>query len=151
MRTMRRVAVVCVVLLAALPLWAADEAKKTDTEIRAVLSQQTDAWNRGDIDAFMRSYKDSPDTTFIGKTVRHGYREILQRYKAGYPTQETMGTLKFWDLQVTPLGSKYAVAVGKFHLDRAAKGDATADDGIFSLIFEKTPEGWKVIVDHTSS
>ena len=151
MRSMRRVVLVGLVLLAALPVWAADESKKVDGEIRAVLTAQAEAWNRGDIDGFMHAYKDSPDTTFIGKTVKHGYRDILERYKSGYPTQETMGTLKYWDLQVTPLGSKYAVAVGKFHLDRAAKGDATADDGIFSLIFEKTPEGWKVIVDHTSS
>jgi uncharacterized protein (TIGR02246 family) len=150
MRPMKQLTLV-LILLGALPAWAAGQVNKEDAEIRAVMTAQADAWNRGDIEGFMHAYKDSPDTTFIGKSIRKGYRDILERYKTGYPNQETMGTLKFWDLQVTPLGTKHAVVVGHFHLDRAAKGDQTADDGVFSLVFEKTAAGWKVILDHTSS
>lgn len=42
--------------------------------IRHVMKQQQAAWNRGDVAAYMRGYKDAPDTTFVGSTVRRGYR-----------------------------------------------------------------------------
>jgi len=35
-------------------------------------------------------------------------------------------------------------------LDRTAHGDAKKDDGIFSLVWRKGPQGWKIILDHTS-
>jgi ketosteroid isomerase-like protein len=124
-------------------------ADSTDQAVRHVLSDQVQAWNRGDIDAFMAGYENSPETTFIGKTVRHGYQEVLRGYHAGYPTREKMGTLNFTDLVVKPLGSDYASVTGAFHLTRtaAAGGDAS---GVFSLLFRHTPAGWKIILDHTS-
>ena len=135
----------------AVPAWAKDDGK-LEQDIRSVLDRQAQAWNRGDIAAFMQAYKDSADTTFIGKRIQHGYRMIEDRYKTAYPNKDTMGTLKYWDLKVQPLGGKYAVVTGHFHLDRAEhKDDASADDGVFSLIFEKTADGWKVILDHTST
>jgi len=117
--------------------------------IRQVLDDQATAWNRGDVDAFMRAYKDSPDTTFIGKSVAQGYRPILERYKKAYSSKDAMGTLDYSDLTVRELGANYAVVTGKFHLARTAAGGGDAR-GIFSLVWEKTPEGWKIILDHTS-
>ncbi len=130
---------------------AADEAA-----IRAVITAQVTDWNRGDITAFMQSYEDSPDTTFIGSALLHkGFQPILQRYQMAYTSREQMGTLTFKDLEVRLLpGScgqtEFAVVTGKFHLDRTAKGDAKQDDGIFSLVWHKGVHGWKIIVDHTS-
>jgi hypothetical protein len=34
--------------------------------------------------------------------------------------------------------------------DRTQKGVATKDDGIFSLVWHKGPQGWKILLDHTS-
>jgi ketosteroid isomerase-like protein len=39
---------------------------------------------------------------------------------------------------------------GRFHLDRTTRGEAARDDGVFSLLWEKTAGGWKIILDHTS-
>jgi len=129
---------------------AADEAA-----IRSVLSAQVAAWNRADIPVFMQSYEDSPETTFIGATVRKGYGPILERYKTAYTTPEQMGTLTFNNLEIRLLpGScgktEFAVVTGNFHLDRSARGDAKKDDGIFSLVWRKGPLGWKIVLDHTS-
>jgi len=115
-----------------------------------LLQDQVAAWNRGDVDDFMRGYKDSPDTTFIGKSIEHGYAPILARYKKAYSTRDAMGTLDFSELAVRPLGPDYAVVTGKFHLARTTAGGGDAS-GIFSLVFEKTPAGWKIILDHTSA
>jgi uncharacterized protein (TIGR02246 family) len=127
-------------------VWGQDSA----SSIKQVLADQVVAWNRADIDAFMSSYKNSPDTTFIGKTIQHGWQQVLERYKHGYPTKEAMGTLEFDDLNVRMLGADYAVATGKFHLTRNAAGGGDAS-GVFSLVWEKTSEGWKIILDHTTS
>jgi ketosteroid isomerase-like protein len=42
------------------------------------------------------------------------------------------------------------VVTGNFHLERTAKGEAKKDDGIFSLVWRKGPQGWKILLDHTS-
>jgi len=134
------------IFLAAFTVHASDTA---DTAIRKVMTAQCDAWNRGDIDTFATYYKNSPETLFIGKSVRRGYDQMLASYKKGYPTREAMGVLTFTDLEVHPLDQNFAAVIGKFHLERTQAGGGNAD-GIFSLIFEKTPDGWKIVLDHTS-
>lgn len=150
--------VLCLALVTAVfsPTMAAQSATTTDeTQIRAAIKAQSDAWNRADIPAFMQSYEDSPETTFIGMTVRKGYQPILERYKQSYTTREQMGTLTFSDIDIRLLPSgcgktELALVTGKFHLDRTARGEAKKDDGIFSLVWRKGPQGWKIILDHTS-
>jgi len=127
-----------------------------EATIRAVLEAQVAAWNRGDIPAFMASYEDSPETTFIGTaSVNKGFTKVLERYKEGYANKDQMGTLTFKDLDIRLLPTaagvtEYAVVTGRFHLERAAKGTATKDDGIFSLVWRKGPGGWKILLDHTA-
>jgi uncharacterized protein (TIGR02246 family) len=151
---MKKVLLVFVLLCAGLAMHA-QSAATDEAAIRAVLTAQVDAWNRGDIPAFMQSYEDSPDTTFIGTTVRKGYGPILERYKKSYANHDQMGTLTFSDLAVRLLpGScgkvEFAVVTGRFHLARTTRGEATKDDGIFSLVWRKGPHGWKILLDHTS-
>jgi ketosteroid isomerase-like protein len=119
------------------------------------MTAQTAAWNHGDIPGFMQAYEDSPETTFIGATLRKGYRPILERYKQAYANSAQMGTLTFSDLDIRLLPSacgkqQLALVTGKFHLERSAKGEATKDEGIFSLVWRNGPQGWKIILDHTS-
>jgi uncharacterized protein (TIGR02246 family) len=137
------------------PPQAAATQGSDEAAIRAVIAAQVDAWNRADIPTFMQTYENSPDTTFIGATLRKGYAPILERYTKAYSTKEQMGALTFSDLDVRLLPSssgsvEYAIVTGAFHLDRTAHGDAKKDDGIFSLVWRKGPQGWKIILDHTS-
>jgi|ERR1700722_9787926 ketosteroid isomerase-like protein len=123
--------------------------------IETLMATQTNAWNRADIPAFMQVYENSPETTFIGLTLRRGYQTILDRYTKAYSTPEQMGKLTFSDLDVRFLPSscgkvEFAVVTGKFHLARTAHGEAGKDDGIFSLVWRKGPTGWKILLDHTS-
>jgi ketosteroid isomerase-like protein len=146
-------------LLAATPLAAqsqpAPSAPAQAAVIQSAITAQADAWNRGDIPAFMETYENSPDTTFVGATVRKGYDTILQRYRQGYSTPAQMGHLTFSNIEVRLLPSscgspEYAAVTGNFHLDRAAHGEAKKDDGIFSLVWRLGPNGWKIVLDHTS-
>jgi ketosteroid isomerase-like protein len=155
----RRVISVLVLALLLLPMMFAAQAaggKQDETAIRAVLEAQVAAWNRGDIPDFMASYEDSPETTFVGtSSVNKGFAKVLERYKQGYANKDQMGTLTFKDLDIRLLPTaagvtEYAVVTGRFHLERAAKGAATKDDGIFSLVWHKGPGGWKILLDHTA-
>jgi uncharacterized protein (TIGR02246 family) len=152
-RTLRLSALLCYIIFlgsAAFVRASTEKPRSDSAAIRQVLEDQQTAWNRGDIDAFMRGYKNSTETTFIGKTVEHGYQPILERYKAHYATREAMGTLDFSDLAIKMLGKNYAVVTGRFHLTRTAAGGRDAS-GVYSLIFEREPGGWRIILDHTSS
>lgn len=137
---------ILLLLLAASVVLSADSF---DEPIRRVLSDQVAAWNRGDIDAFMQGYDNSPNTVFIGKTLLRGYEAVRRRYHEHYPTPEDMGTLTFSDVSVNLLGADYASVTGAFHLARQASAGGNAS-GVFSLLFRRTPAGWKIILDHTS-
>ena len=121
-----------------------------DAGVRKVLTDQVAAWNRGDIVAFMQGYENSAETTFIGKTVQHGWQQVLDNYKARYATRAAMGVLDFSDIAVRMLGTGYASVTGKFHLARGKEGGGDAA-GVFSLVFRKESGGeWRIILDHTS-
>lgn len=117
--------------------------------VRAVIEAQQAAWNRGDVEAFMSGYEASDSTTFVGATITRGYRQVLDNYHRRYPTKERMGHLMFSGIEVMPLGAEYASVIGKWHLDRPQEAGGEAG-GIFTLLFRKTPSGWKIILDHTS-
>ena len=118
-------------------------------EIRAVLDKQVVNWNRGDLETFATGYKNSPDILFIGSNISRGYAQMLDTYRKNYGTKEKMGTLSFSDLEVQPLDERFATVTGHFHLERTAAGGGNSD-GHFLLVFEKTPDGWKVVRDDTT-
>lgn len=116
--------------------------------IRAAIAMQETTWNKGDLDAFVTSYKNSPDILFISSKINKGYAAMVARYHAAYPTRESMGVLTFSDVEVQPLGPGFATATGKFHLKRTAAGGGDTG-GSWMLVFEKTAQGWKVVRDVT--
>ena len=95
--------------------------------IRQVLADQTAAWNRGDLEAFMVGYEDSPETAFVGAGgVRKGYQAVLERYRRDYPDRERMGETSFHDIDVRLLGDDFATVIGRFKLARPRGGGRSA-------------------------
>lgn len=116
--------------------------------IQAVLSAQQAAWNRGDVDAFLVGYWHSPELTFSGSSgVSRGWDGVMARYKKNYPDRAAMGQLDFSELEFRFLGLDAALVLGKWHLQRES-GDI---GGVFSLVWQRFPDGWKIIHDHTSA
>jgi len=150
LRILRAVLAAALLLLSAVAIHAQASAPPESTAILAVMNKSTDDWNRGDLDAFATCYKNSPDILFIGHTISRGYVQMLQTYKTNYPTREKMGTLAFTQLEVQPLDAHFATTTGHFHLERTVAGGGNAD-GYFLLVLEKTPAGWKIVRDDTTS
>ena len=117
--------------------------------IVAMLTRQAADWNRGDLNAFATGYKRSPDILFMGKTIRHGYDQMLAGYRKSFPNRAAMGKLTFSDLEVQPLDDHFATVTGRFHLERTAAGGGDAG-GYYLLVVEKTPAGWKIVRDDTT-
>ncbi len=126
----------------------ADERMDDREAISAVLRAQQTAWNRGDVDAFLVGYWRSPELTFSGSSgVARGWDGVLARYKRNYPDKGTMGQLDFSELEFRFLGPEAALVLGRWHLKRE-KDDL---GGVFTLVWQRFPEGWKIIHDHTSA
>jgi ketosteroid isomerase-like protein len=127
---------------------ATESREKDKSAITAVLNAQQAAWNRADVDSFLVGYWHSPELTFSGSSgVSRGWDGVMARYKKNYPDQAAMGHLDFSDLEYRFLGPEAALVLGRWHLKRD-KGDI---GGVFSLVWQRFPEGWKIIHDHTSA
>lgn len=121
--------------------------QQPEAAIRAVLAAQQAAWNGGDIPAFLEGYWNSPELTFSGSDgIVRGYDGLLERYRKNYPDKAAMGELSFSGLEIRVLAPDAALVLGHWHLKRAG-GDI---GGVFTLVFRRSPAGWRIIHDHTS-
>ncbi|MFC6645817.1 nuclear transport factor 2 family protein [Granulicella cerasi] len=116
--------------------------------IRTAMQRSADDWNRGDLDSFATVYKNSPDTIFMGSTVSRGYAGMLKTYKAHYATAEARGVLTFSNVEVHLLDANVATMIGNCHIERTSGKN---DDCLYSLIWQKTAEGWKIVLDHSTA
>lgn len=118
-----------------------------ELRIRQLLNSQTEAWNRGNIDDFMKGYWENDSLMFIGKSgITYGWTNTLNNYKRGYPDTAAMGKLTFKLLSVKRLSKKYYHVVGQWHLQRSI-GDV---GGHYNLLFQKINGRWVIIADHSS-
>jgi len=118
------------------------------TAIAAVLANQIEAWNRGDLPSYMDGYARIPGLVFTsGGDVRHGWQDALNHYQARYAIDpRAMGTLDFQIESIDPVGADGAVVLGRWELS----GSAHPGRGVFTLVLERRAEGWRIIHDHTS-
>jgi len=117
--------------------------------IERVLHKQQEAWNKHDLEGFMSGYWNSPDLTFFsGAKENDGWQATIDRYLATYASPgHEMGKLDFSGLRVEVLGQQGAFVRGAWKLTMS---DGKTPHGLFTLIFRKFPEGWKIVHDHTS-
>ena len=118
--------------------------------IRTVIQDQQAAWNRQDLEGFMAGYWNSTDLTFFsGAHEFKGWQAALDRYKKNYQgAGHDMGRLEFANLRIEMLGAEAAFVRGEFHLNMP---DGKTPHGLFTLIFRKFPEGWKIVHDHSAA
>jgi ketosteroid isomerase-like protein len=120
---------------------------KDIVEIQNILSNQTKSWNNGNLESFMSGYLESDSLVFIGKSgPTYGYANTLANYKKGYPDTSHMGKLNFDIISMKAINTNHYFVIGKWHLTRTV-GNI---NGVFTLLFRKTKDGWKIIADHSS-
>jgi beta-aspartyl-peptidase (threonine type) len=119
-----------------------------DVAIRRVLDAQVEAWNKGDLEAFMTGYWQSPELSFFsGGDKYRGWQATIDRYRKRYQSEgQEMGQLTFRELDIQVLGPDSAWVRGRWQLVRSKDKPG----GLFTLIFKRFPEGWRIVHDHTS-
>jgi ketosteroid isomerase-like protein len=118
--------------------------------VEHVLHQQQEAWNHHDLEGFMSGYWNSPELTFFSDAkVSAGWQSALEHYREKYQGEaKEMGKLDFSDLNVQAIGTEAAFVRGAWALTLAG---GKKPHGVFTLVFRKFPEGWKIVHDHTSA
>ncbi len=111
-----------IVLLFVSSGFAEDPKSDQEKAVRQVLDDQVTAWNKGDLESFMKGYWDSEKLTFYS------------------------GKLKFAGLEITKLGDGVMLVKGEWEVQMTKE----KVNGLFTLIMKETKSGWKIIHDHTS-
>jgi beta-aspartyl-peptidase (threonine type) len=150
----RRYVLSCLLELAAFAGPASADAQVASDEVvrsvRSVLLRQVEDWNKGDLDAFLLGYWNSPRLVFQSGGQRFdGWEAMRQRYRRRYQEEgRAMGRLVFAALDIEPLGPEAVLARGRWELTMP---DGAKPGGLFTVIFRKFLDGWKIIHDHTSA
>lgn len=144
----RLLAILCVPFLTFSLASAANKPTSAQAAIRQVLEKQVKAWNQHDLNAFMQGYWHSPQLTFFsGSKVYRGWDNALERYHKAYQSEgRQMGKLEFSNLQIETLSPSAALVRGAYQL---AMPGGKQPHGIFTLVFRKFPQGWRIIHDHS--
>ncbi len=126
----------------------APDEQAIKSSVQAVLIEQVKDWNEGSIEKFMRGYHRADTTRFAsGGDISRGWQTVFERYKMKYSDKAAMGKLTFSDLETTVLSADAALVFGRWRLER----EKDEPSGLFTLLFRKTPEGWRIVHDHTSA
>ena len=108
------------------------------------------AWSNNDLSRFMSGYEASPATVYVtGHDVVRGYQAIQDMYQKRFGHGAGMGTLTFSMEEYCALGDDFVLGLGTYRLIR--EGTTSPLTGVYTLIFHRTAQGWKIISDHTSS
>jgi uncharacterized protein (TIGR02246 family) len=128
-------------------LWAGNDTTKDIKDIRATMDQQLEGWNTGSVDGFMKGYWKSEKFTFQSKNKRlNGFEQLAAMYKKNY-AGDKMGTLNFKDIEVKALAENLYLVIGRWQVITKNK---EKNEGLFTLIFRKIDDKWKIIHDHSS-
>jgi len=134
-----------VILLAACASPPAVE--EDEAQIVAALKASTEAWNRGSLAGHVALY-DSSVTMMTRQGPRRGIAPIEQAFSATYfrdgkPKQQ----LSMEQVAIRMLSADSALVTGRFVLSGGVEKEQS---GWFTLVWIRTPSGWKVVHDHTS-
>ncbi|HJU67270.1 MAG TPA: nuclear transport factor 2 family protein [Gemmatimonadaceae bacterium] len=113
----------------------------------ALLDGAARAWNRGDLDAFVEDYVDSPRTTFISRQgVLHGRAAIRERYVPRF-APGVRDSLSFDGVEADILGRDIIHVVAWYTLMR---GDSVVSRAPTSVVLIRNGPRWSILKDHTS-
>jgi len=114
-----------------------------------MLEASADAWNRGDLEAFLSDYQDAPSTTFVGSHgVLSGLEQIRKHYAPQFEPGSQRDSLRFETLRARSLSPMIGLVTARWVL---YDDGVTRSAGPFTLVLRRTGTGWRIIHDHSSS
>ena len=142
-----RILIISTVLILAYATTVFAEDFKEKQKILNLLDKQVEAWNEGNLEKFMETYRKSEKLVFVGsRGPTYGWQATLDNYKKGYPNKAAMGKLNFKILEISKIDKKTVFVIGRFELEREM-GDLA---GHFTLNIQKIKGEWVIVSDHSS-
>jgi beta-aspartyl-peptidase (threonine type) len=124
------------------------DGEQLQAAVDHLLTESEKAWNGGDLAGFMEWYKRGEETTFLGSSgLTHGWDTIRQRYEGRFEPGASRDSLRFEELVTRPLTPWLGLATARYVL---FQGDSVTSTGVFTLVVERTPEGWRIIHDQSA-
>lgn len=124
------------------------EEENIEESIETMVRRSADAWNAGDLDAFMASFADGASTSYLTPDGPvYGRADIRAHYAPRFAAGATRDSLHFEDLTVRPLPPLIAIVTGRYVMRR---GGAEASSGWFTVVVRRAGEGWRIVHDHSS-
>ena len=124
----------------------APDIRKVENEITDILDQQKISWNEENLEGFMEYYWNSEKFTFQSGNKRlHGWDALLSRYEESYGGDK-WGKLDFTGIEIKVLSNDIAYVLGRWQLLH----NDSSEEGLFTIIFLRMPEGWRIVHDHSS-
>ncbi len=133
----------------ALQIFGQESRKKQSSDemqIRAALESTAVGWNEGKLEKYLAVY--TPDATEMRRSGPAGGVEAIEEtmkkgfWKTGRPLQ----TLRYESVVVRMLGKTAALVTGNYIL---TDGGAPERKGLFTSVWRKTKNGWRMIHDHS--
>ncbi len=116
------------------------------TTLKALLDSTAQAWNRGDLPGYLSVYVDSA-MEVLPSGLEHGRSAIETTMKTGYwKTGRPLQAVHYENVEVRPLGRRYALMTGRFVLTGGGRPNTT---GVFTTLWLRTEAGWKMFYDHS--
>ncbi len=78
----------------------------------------------------------------------HGWDGIRARYAPLFEPGAARDSLRFEGLETRLLAEGQGLATARYIL---FLGDSTTARGVFTLVLQKLPEGWRIVHDHSSA
>lgn len=122
-----------------------------ESEIRAEVFRYAAALSRGEPRAVADLYRRAGSVSSAGDgEITVGWSQVLQLYQA-FVQRFGRVAMEVDSLTVSPVGRDGAVAVFRYGW-RGRRGPSdTVQRGAMTLVYERTPQGWRIVHDHTST
>ena len=128
-------------------LLAAQAQAGPQAEIAAAMNASAAGWNAGDLQRFVAIY--AADAVFVGRDgLVSGRQAIADRYRPSFADgANKRGRLNFEPLGFRRISATHQVMWARWRLRPASGAEET---GMTTLLFERRPEGWRIVSDHSS-
>jgi uncharacterized protein (TIGR02246 family) len=122
-------------------------AEDPEKEVYDEVVKASDAWNRHDLDGYLDAFWRSDALVVVveGEAV-HGWNLLSKALHGGYPNPSEMGSLTLDRVQVQMLAPDFAEVLDWDTITFPKKKEF----GTATILMKKLPEGWRVVLMHTS-
>ena len=121
--------------------------KQDESQILGALRASAEAWNRGDLKGHLAIY--DPSVTVMTKNGTRPTIDAIEASFAGtyFVDGKPRQMLRMENVTIRSVSEQSALVTGRFVLSGGTERDQS---GWFTLVWVRTPAGWRAIHDHTS-